>query len=108
MDTNRPGWYRRIDRERLDMASWCDCIGGQEEGTYDDFVDVMGLEQGSDHGFTVNKQDTREMHPHKAFRQLKEMWVEGIELRLLRDELEAAQKIGVSSEAEEELVGAVQ
>jgi hypothetical protein len=41
LDEHRPGWEREVDPVGLDIASPCNCVLGQLEGNYHDFVDVQ-------------------------------------------------------------------
>lgn len=41
LDEKRPGWWQRIDLGRLDVASDCDCVGGQLPGGYGKVADDL-------------------------------------------------------------------
>lgn len=32
LDARRPGWWQRIDLDRLDLSDTCDCVAGQISG----------------------------------------------------------------------------
>ncbi len=38
LDETRPGWAERVDLDRLDLASPCRCVLGQEFGDYFEIV----------------------------------------------------------------------
>ena len=47
LDEKRPGWWREIDLERLDVSSTCNCIGGQVAGVPYGFtvaMEALGLD----------------------------------------------------------------
>lgn len=43
LDDTNPGWWRRINLDRLDLSSTCRCILGQLDGDYLDAVEHRGL-----------------------------------------------------------------
>lgn len=47
LDEKRPGWWERVDPERLNMQTACGCVLGQLEGEYCAGVKaVAGIEMG--------------------------------------------------------------
>lgn len=57
LDEKRPGWWRHIDLDRLDIASACDCVVGQlGDGFYLGFVvdelDLHGTDDEALYGLT--------------------------------------------------------
>jgi hypothetical protein len=53
LDEREPGWWQRIDLDRLYIGSTCDCVLGQlHGGSYVDGVQDLDLLYGTeDHGF---------------------------------------------------------
>lgn len=54
LDERLPGWVDRIDLDRLNLASSCNCILGQKFGDYLDGIDALFNCQNTDainHGF---------------------------------------------------------
>lgn len=47
-DEKRPGWWRLIDLDRLDVASSCDCVAGQQPGGYDRTMNALGIERSAE------------------------------------------------------------
>jgi hypothetical protein len=43
VDRAYPDWPERIDPDRLDLASWTRCVGGQLEGSYCEFATRFAL-----------------------------------------------------------------
>lgn len=78
MDNLRPGWYREIDRDALDIGSGRCCIGGQMEGDYAIFAKKHHLKNASELGFTV--RDDEEAIP--KFNELTQAWLNAIDERL--------------------------
>lgn len=56
LDRARPGWHRRINLDRLDIADGRRCALGQTYGMYGWGVDRLGLSRGTSasHGFNAN------------------------------------------------------
>jgi hypothetical protein len=83
MDSKRPGWYRRIKRELLDMAMSSVCILGQNYGWYSEGRERLGLPSGeaSKYGFVIpvgmDVQDES-----FAYSMLTEAWLSEIDKRI--------------------------
>lgn len=80
LDGRKPGWWRLIDVDRLDMTSPTDCIVGQLWGSWDR-VDLLGIYHPRDgrYGYPVSRSES-------AFCVTrKELWVDEIDRRLWVD-----------------------
>lgn len=54
LDAVYPGWYDKIDLDRLDLSHWQLCVLGQLYGTYHYGVDVLDIEKEREAlGFTL-------------------------------------------------------
>lgn len=54
LDEKRPGWWRDIDLERLNIWSTCDCTAGQQPGGYAATMNLLGIGHSAEsaaHGF---------------------------------------------------------
>lgn len=74
LDEKLPGWIERIDLDKLDLASGCNCILGQtwskgdDDGRFTAFelqADALGLygEDENDYGFNAGGEDYFEDRP---------------------------------------------
>lgn len=99
LDANRPGWYRDVDLEILDLASSRRCVVGQLYGTYSHGVAELGLHLGSRFGFAM-PASLSNMNNRLYWKDLNEAWTQEIQMRLMEDELEEASEIGVKTEEE--------
>jgi len=43
LDEREPGWAERLDLDRLDIMSSCDCVVGQRHGGYGAGLTALGL-----------------------------------------------------------------
>lgn len=78
LDDKNPGWYRKVDRTRLSMGSYLECILGQLYGTFLTGVGELGLGSPSDYGFGDDEGP----------------WIAAIESRL-RDDEEARGRVAL-------------
>lgn len=51
LDEHMPGWEGRIDLERLNLASACDCVVGQLLGSYRYVYVDLYIKSGTTYGF---------------------------------------------------------
>ncbi len=88
MDEVRPGWYRQINLQRLNIASCYECIGGQLEGEYADFKHAVGLSelQAYELGFVVNSIGKTRDAIEENYNRLDEEWTQAVKDRLAFDE----------------------
>jgi hypothetical protein len=88
LDRLRPGWYREIRPERLEMRTSCHCIIGQlTNGNWTDLADMVPLlyvegaaEGHADGGFI--KYDAK---PMDVYSVLQQVWLDLIRQRLAAD-----------------------
>jgi hypothetical protein len=85
LDEDRPGWEKRIDKERLNIALPKDCIGGQLYDTFGEALKALGIEKASWGGLGL---PLGTQNPRYEWKRLKQCWIEEIECRLLADELQ--------------------
>ena len=90
LDRQRPLWWRRIDRERLQMGSCLRCVLGQLWGSYPFALKALGLdhEQAWRYGFNVpSGRDGAELNTlGQINRELARLWLEQIQGKLAEDE----------------------
>jgi hypothetical protein len=53
LDSNRPGWWQRIDLETLDLGDSCRCVLGQLYGDFADGPDDDRMHGGGPYGSTL-------------------------------------------------------
>jgi len=83
LDARRPGWYRDVDIDILDMCAPDVCILGQLYGSYSDGKWLLGLEfrSGGRYGFDVYEDDDGDW----SFEDLDNRWAIIIRARLEAD-----------------------
>lgn len=76
LDQKIPGWYERIDTDKLQMHMSWHCIGGQLcGGNYLEFLRLLGFMPGDGYPAGLNAATQDE------YRKLEECWIYEIELR---------------------------
>ena len=86
LDRLRPGYYRRVDLDALDISKSGDCIAVQVEKTrlYDEAFESLGfsLKQAERYGMYVSRS-----HPHQTrmYSLLTYYWKQEIRARLAKD-----------------------
>lgn len=82
LDDHEPGWYRRIDRDRLDIGSTARCIIGQVFYAvtgigYTAAVHNLGIDRASEYGF--------DSQGGGGYQRLRTAWLDEVDHRLLMD-----------------------
>jgi hypothetical protein len=83
LDEREPGWWKRIDLGKLDLASTCRCVLGQlwddapelwfDTGPYKRALDELGLYHGKDEDLGFDREDGEHYPPlTAAWRELIE------------------------------------
>ena len=88
LDIHEPGWENHIDKERLNLAFGDDCILGQLHGCYVHGAVKLGIKDGKEWGFILAR-DPRFEETSLTWQDLKELWIEEIECRILATEAAA-------------------
>jgi hypothetical protein len=78
LDEKRPGWWREIDLDALDIRSGCDCIAGQLGGYSETILELLPDEEGDEEGEIAHGFDA-EASPE--FAPLTEAWRDLIQQR---------------------------
>jgi len=84
LDKKEPGWFERIDVDKLDMSEGdrqpdgCGCVGAQLYGEYDEALYVWGVPDDNEVSFGFNLAD---MSSSPRWTWLRKFWVEQIERR---------------------------
>lgn len=86
LDARRPGWEHVVDPEDLDMQSPRNCMLGLLYGTYIVGTRQLGLTHGKTYGFTLGNLSIIPHENRLAWKELRRLWVEEIELRRLAAE----------------------
>ena len=92
LDEDFPGWADRIDVDRLDLTSGCDCVLGQLFGGFRDGVELLGLTLSVSRvlgfnydvrpaGWTGPLAGSREAEAEEA-ECLRSFWVEEVAIRV--------------------------
>src|SRR5215212_6502587 len=91
LDNENPGWHRKIDCDTLRLQSCYDCMLGQLFGSYGDGILKLNLRSGAPFGFALTPRILADaIQPAwKEWSILTRLWLEEIEARLLRDDIEA-------------------
>lgn len=84
LDDHEPGWYRRIDRDQLNIGSTARCVIGQVYGEscrygigYTAMVYNLGIDNASEYGF--------DSPGGGGYQRLRTAWLDEIDHRLLMD-----------------------
>jgi hypothetical protein len=75
LDTNMPGWHRRIDTARLDIEFTNCCIMGQLTGDYNDWQETVPPAFPMKHGLFIRHQKD------KNWRKQTDAWREEVTAR---------------------------
>ena len=74
LNEKKPGWKKKIDRERLDMSSCEDCILGQLFGSYRDGLYILKYAHFLDNGFSLDSFILPDLK--QDWQKLKRAWLE--------------------------------
>ena len=100
MDQSDPGWHRRIDRGALDLGNAMKCVLGQRFGSFSEGLKILNVDGADSLGFSRGNGTVTKREERVEYAEITEMWDEEIELRLLRDEMEASAGMGVRTDEE--------
>jgi len=88
LDKNMPGWYRKIDKTKLNMSLCFACVIGQLFlGDYTNGLVSLGIYGKSEEfGFDLDTDERRFTSGRdKKMKRLTALWVKQIDLRLAKD-----------------------
>lgn len=87
-DMQDPWWYRKINRDLLQMQSCSLCIMGQLYGIFGEGLRILGITLGEPYGFSTNIYSSDALENRKAWKELKDLWIAQIDARIASEEAE--------------------
>lgn len=101
LDLHKPDWYRAVDTRTLDMQSVDCCILGQCFESYSYGKKALGIQLGEGSGFALNSlKSTTHYERRMEWKELRNLWIEEVEVRLVAEEIAASDDIGLKTEEE--------
>lgn len=92
LDQKVPGWHRNIDVDKIDVSNpfCCPASVGCGMPYGDAKKEVLGIlgQPGWVYGFNIREHSENRHENRQGYEELKRLWVEEVESRLLLDEFE--------------------